>query len=86
MTIEDESDNGPLGWAVAVDGVLSLRTASYKPEAAMINGLVLFGDLHPWGTVDWDDQRIRHEFEVRMAARSDKRFEVVPVECVERTL
>jgi hypothetical protein len=79
----DPRSDLPTGWAVSVDGVISLRTASYRPEAAMINSIILHGDIEPLNTTLWTDEMINLAFAKLLLAREDKKFELVRVMCVE---
>lgn len=72
----------PTGWAVKRNGAISLRTASYRPEAAKINALVLFGGLAPWDTNKMTDRDINAAYDFMCLGMNDK-FEVVRVQCVE---
>lgn len=74
----------PRGWAVALDGKFSLRTASYRPEAAMINGLVLYGGVNPATTGNWSDVMIRSAWESFMidAANNGRKVELIEVICM----
>ena len=83
---QTQPETGPLGWAVKVDGVVSLRTASHRPEAAMINGLVLIFGVDSYRTADWTDQMIRDQWYTQLGrVCAHHEILVVPVICTEVT-
>jgi hypothetical protein len=75
----------PTGWAVKRNGSISLRTASYRPEAAKINALVLFGGVPVWATGGMSDDQINTEYNA-MCERMNDKFEVVRVQCIEAVI
>lgn len=85
MSIDQYADQPdlPTGWAIRkADGLISIRTASYRPEAAKINALVLFGGLNSWASAHYSDAQINSEY-AELAERLG--LELVEVECVPRS-
>jgi hypothetical protein len=69
----------PTGWAVRINGAISIRTASYRPEAAKINSLVLHGGIDSWATSHMSDLEINARF---AELTRQLGLELVEVECV----
>jgi hypothetical protein len=79
---ENQPDE-PTGWAIAIDGKISIRTASYREEAAMLNALVLFGGVDPLQTRGASDEAIRSAYRgLALASSPARKLEVVRVVCV----
>lgn len=82
----DQPELGPNGYAVKLDGMLSLRTASTRPEGAMINALVLIFGMDAYRSGHLSDQDIHTLWEKnvsRVCAHHD--LKIVPVLCLEVT-
>lgn len=71
----------PTGWAIRINGVVSIRTASYRPEAAKINSLVLHGGLDCWATTHMSDREINARFS---ELAPELGLELVEVECIAK--
>lgn len=72
------------GYAVKLDGKLSLRTASDEEHAAMINGLVLFFGVDPRITGHWTEAVIREIWADGVSRCCDKhKVEIVKVRIIE---
>lgn len=69
------------GYAATLDGKVSLRTASFRREAAMINALVLWCGVDAHLTGNWSDDRIRQIF-ADAQAKAPGRLKIVEVICL----